>query len=167
MINIIGKKNIMERKTIILTPYERVEFEKFCTSNIHNVRLIRRAKIILALDTSESRTTEPYRTIAKRLGVSLQTINNVKRDFLILNNISFLKRKQRKFPPIPPKITGDIEDRIVELIYKYTLTNQKSPTSRLMAELCVKEGIVDRISHMTIYRIFRSRFPNYPYKQKY
>jgi len=42
----------MERKQIKLTVKERAELERFCNTGIHDVRLVNRAKIILALDIS-------------------------------------------------------------------------------------------------------------------
>jgi len=71
----------MEGKQIKLTAKERVELERFCSTGVHSVRLVDRAKIVLALDVSGGRTPERHEAIAQRLGISRQTINNARSDF--------------------------------------------------------------------------------------
>ena len=46
----------MRKEQIKLKVKDRAELEKFCSKGVHNVRLVDRAKIILALDTSGGRT---------------------------------------------------------------------------------------------------------------
>jgi hypothetical protein len=48
----------MRKKPIKLTSNERAELERFCTTGVHNVRLVDRAKIILALDISGRKMAE-------------------------------------------------------------------------------------------------------------
>ena len=106
----------MERKKIVLTSKERKELEKFCTTGVHSVRLVNRARIILALDTSAGRTAEKQETVACRVGVSRQAVNDAKRGFLAAENISvFLQRKKRLTPPVPPKLTGELEAHVIAL----------------------------------------------------
>ena len=152
----------MGRKQIRLTAYGRTELVRFCAIRTHKTRLVTRAKIILSLDTSEGRIPERQGIIAKHLGISLQTIYNTKRDFLAAKNLSlFLKRKQRKSPPIPAKVTSDLETRIIELFKKYVYETNPSLPSRKAAELFIREGLFDSISHMTIYRLINKNFPYY------
>jgi hypothetical protein len=106
----------MERKQIKLMPEERAELKRFSKAGEHNVRLVDRARIILALDTSGSKKAEKQEDIAEHMGISRQTVNNAKNDFLAIKDISrFLQRKQRETPPVPPKITGELEARIIAL----------------------------------------------------
>lgn len=48
----------MNRNQVTLTPEERAEFEKFGKAGVRSVRLVNRAKIILALDTYENSKVE-------------------------------------------------------------------------------------------------------------
>ena len=108
----------MRRKMVKLTAKERADLERYCNTGVHNVMLVNRAKIILALDTSGGRTAERQQAIAERLGVSHRTVNITKRDYLATGNIkTFLQRKQRETPPVPSKITGEVEARIIALAY--------------------------------------------------
>jgi hypothetical protein len=104
----------MRKESINLTVKERADLERYCSTGVHSVRLVDRAKIILALDTSNGRTADNQERIAERQGVCRQTVNNVKSDFLALGDIPlFLQRKKQETPPVPPKVTGEMEARII------------------------------------------------------
>jgi hypothetical protein len=47
-----GRRNCMRRKHVKLTVKDRAKLERFCSTGVHDVRLVDRAKIILALDIS-------------------------------------------------------------------------------------------------------------------
>ena len=59
----------MRKQPIRLTTRDRALLEKFSSKGTHNVRLVDRAKIILALDISGGREPGPREDIAERLGV--------------------------------------------------------------------------------------------------
>jgi transposase len=146
----------MRKKPIILSTKARAELERYCAAGIRNVRLVDRAKIILALDTSGGRTAEQQERIAERLGVSRQTVNNVRRDFLAVKIVSlFLQRKQRETPPVPAKVTGEVEARIIALACGEAPQGYARWTLRLLAEKCVQLHYSKSMSHMTISRLFK------------
>jgi len=59
----------MRKESIKLTEKERADLERYCRSGVRSVRLVKRARIILALDTSGGRTAESQESVAERLGV--------------------------------------------------------------------------------------------------
>ena len=70
----------------------------------YSVKLVKRARIILELDTSEGRTATKQEEISKRVDVSRKTVNEAKQDFLITESVSaFLQRKKRETPPVAPR----------------------------------------------------------------
>jgi len=146
----------MRKKPVRLRARDRAELERFCTTGVHNVRLVDRAKIILALDTSGDRTAERQEAIAERLGLSRQTVNIARRDFLVTNNVSmFLQRKQRETPPVAPKVTGEMEARIIALACGEAPKGHAHWTLRLLAEKSVELHYSDTMSHMTISRLLK------------
>jgi transposase len=146
----------MERKCIRLTAKGRAELERFSGTGVHSVRLVNRAKIILALDTSAGRKAEKQEVVAGHIGVSRQTVNNVKRDFLRTGSISeFLRRKRRETPPVPPKITGEGEARIIALACGKAPAGYARWTLRLLAEKCAELHYFGTMSHMTISRLLK------------
>ena len=146
----------MERKEIVLTVKERKELERFSKTGVHSVRLVSRAKIILALDTSKGRTAEKQAAIAGRVGVSRRAVNDVKRDFLAATDVAaFLQRKKRETPPVPPKITGELEARIIAMACGAVPKGYAKWTLRLLAEKCVELHYSDTMSHMSISRLLK------------
>jgi len=148
----------MRRKPIQLSVKDRAALEKFSTTGKHDVRLVTRAKIILALDISGGRTAERQEVIAERLEVSRQTVNNARRDFLEIKSLTiFLQRKQRETPPVPAKVTGELEARIIALACSEAPKGYSRWTLRLLADKCVKLYHIKTMSHMTISRLLKKR----------
>jgi len=141
----------MKKNQLQLSREQRAELERFSKTGTHSTRLITRAKIILLLDTSENRPDLKLEEIAHRLGVSFQTIQNVRRDYLhARDRSSFLTRKKRTTPPVAPKITGEIEARIIALACSEAPQGYAKWTLRLLAEKSVELQLVDSMSHMSI-----------------
>ena len=144
------------RMKIMLTPEERRELKEFSTKGIHSVKLVNRAKIILSLDRTTRKISQTQDAIAKCIGVSRQTVYNVMRDFLAAGNVSaFLQRKKRITPPVPPKMTGELEARIIALACSKVPQGYARWTLRLLAEKCVELQYSDSMSHMTISRLLK------------
>jgi hypothetical protein len=148
----------MENKSIKLTGKGRAEMEQFCKTGVHSVRLVKRARIILALDTSGGRTAEKQEVIALRVGVSRRAVNNVRRDYLAAGSVSdFLQRKKRETPPVAPKVTGELEARIIALACGKVPQGYSRWTLRLLSEKCVQLHYSKTMSHMTISRLLKKR----------
>jgi len=146
----------MKRKIIRLTKKQRAELEKFCKTGVHSVKLVVRAKIILALDSSGGRKAQRQETIAERLGVSRRAVNYIIDDFMAAENTAtFLQRKKRGKPPVPPKVTGELEARIIALACGEVPKGYARWTLRLLADKCVELNYIDTISHMTINRLLK------------
>ena len=146
----------MLRKRIFLTTGEREELERFSQTGVHSVRLVNRAKIILALDVSEERRASKQKEIAKRLGVSRQAVNDAKRDFLAAENVaSFLQRKKRDTPPVAPKITGDVEAKIIALACSEVPLGCTRWTLQLLADKSVELKIIGSITNVSVYRLLK------------
>jgi len=146
----------MAKKEIKLSKGERRELESFCKKGVHSVQLVRRAKIILELDISEGRKTLTQGGIATKVGISRQTVNNVKQDFLAIGNVSaFLQRKKRETPPNEPKITGEVEAHIIALACSEAPEGRARWTLSLLADKMVELSYIDSISSMSVCRILK------------
>jgi hypothetical protein len=144
----------MERKAIELSPEERAELKQFSKKGVHSVRLVNRAKIILALDTSEGRKADTQETIAKRVGVCRQTVNGTKQAFLAAGNTAeFLQRKKRAVPPVEPKATGELEARITALACGKAPKGRARRTLQLLADKCVELHYADALPGMPVCRV--------------
>ena len=146
----------MRKEQIRLTAKERAGLEKFCATGVRDVRLVNRAKVILELDTSGGRTPNRHEAIAEKLGISRQAVNNIKRDFLAVKNAAiFLQRKKRETPPVPPKVTGELEARIIALACGEVPKGYARWTLRHLAEKCAELRYSGAMSHMTVSRLLK------------
>jgi hypothetical protein len=145
-----------KHKNILLSKSDREELKRFSTTGIHSTRLVNRAKIILALDTSQERKKQTYHTITKHLDTSYQTVHDTKKSFLTAKNVTeFLQRKKRDTPPTPPKITGETEAHIIALACSEPPKGCAKWTLRLLSDKSVKLGYIDSLSHMSVKRLLK------------
>ena len=149
---------LMKKDNIVLTKEEKEELGKFTNKGVHNVRLVNRAKIILALDTSGGRAPSEKTELANKLNISRQAIYDVVKDFLNAKNIKeFLKRKKRKTPPVEPKITGEVEAKIIALACGEVPEGRARWTLRLLASKAVDLQILNAVSYVSIGSLLKKR----------
>ena len=148
----------MKKNGIKLTTEQRKELEKFCKTGVHSAKLIKRAEIILLLDTPESGKAVTFVEISRRLDVSVTTITIAKKDFMAADCVkAFLQRKKRDKPPVEPKITGEVEARIIALACSKAPVGCARWTLRLIAEKSVELQIVDSLSFKSVQRLLKKR----------
>ena len=146
----------MKKNQIELTAEQRKELEEFSTTGVHSVRLVNRAKTVLLSDTSEGRKPMKQDEIALKLDISEQSVCKIKRDFRESESVSvFLERKRRIDPPVEPKITGEIEARIIALACGEVPQGCAKWTLHLLADKSVELNIIDSISHMSVHRLLK------------
>jgi transposase len=146
----------MKKNEIKLTIAQRKELEKFSKTGVHSAKLIKRAEIILLLDTSISGKAITFEEISKRLDISVTTITNVKKDFFAAKNVkTFLQRKKRNTPPVEPKITGEVEARIIALACGKAPAGCARWTVRLIADKSIELQIVDSLSYVSVQRLLK------------
>jgi len=146
----------MKKKPIVLSATQRQELEQFSKTGVHSARLITRAKIILALDTSEGRKAIKQTELARRFDISRQTVNNTRGSFQTAKSVlDFLRRKKRETPPVAPKVTGEMEARIIALACSAVPAGYAKWTLRLIANKCVELQYAEALSHMTVSRLLK------------
>jgi len=79
----------------------------------------------------------------------------MKKDFLNLGIKEFLHRKERETPPIPPKITGEVEARIIQIACSEPPKGRSRWTIKLIAKRAVELHIVDSISTGSVCEILK------------
>ena len=148
----------MGNNTIMLNESQRKTLEKFTNTGVHSARLIRRAKVILALDRSNKKDHLRITRICESEKLSRQSLNKIRKDFLESASIeTFLKRKQRTNPPVEQKITGEVEAHIIALACSEPPSGYAKWTLRLLAEKSVELSYIDSISHMSVERVLKKR----------
>ena len=146
----------MENNVIKLSKEQRTQLEKFTKTGVHSARLITRAIVILALDRSTKKDHLRINRICEQINVSRRAVYNIRDAFLEAESVDvFLTRKKRKTPPVPPKITGDVEARIIALACSKPPEGYAKWGLRLLSERSVELGFCDNLSHMSVSRVLK------------
>lgn len=148
----------MENRVIVLTAEQRSELEKYVNTGVHSVHSVRRARVILSLGQSNKTTHLRIGRICERVEISRQGLNDIRKDFLNAADIeSFLTRKKRETPPVPAKITGEVEAGIIATACSEVPEGYARWTVRLLAEKVVELGIIDSISFKSVQLVLKKR----------
>ena len=93
--------------------------------------------------------------VAEALGVSVRTVERLKRRFVEQGLEFALERKRRVRPPREVIFDGMFEARLVALACSQAPPGRKRWTLRLLAEKVVELGWVERVSVMTVQRTLK------------
>ena len=148
----------MENNIIMLIESERQELERFTRTGVHSAQLITRAKTILALDRSNKKDHLRINRICEMVNLSRQSVNEIRKAFIASPSVGeFLTRKKRATPPNEPKVTGDVEARIIALACSEPPEGYARWTLHLLAKRSVELNFVDSLSHMTVKRVLKKQ----------
>lgn len=143
---------------IDLNETQRATLEKAVSSGKATAREIRRANVLLLADESGGRRRTKDVDIAKALGISVQAIHDIKKQYLERKDdpeFKGIERKRRTTPPVPAKFTGETEAGITAIACSAPPEGRSRWNLRLISERAVELGIVDSISHMQVGRILK------------
>jgi hypothetical protein len=112
------------------------------------------AQVLLSADEHDGRKLSE-KEIASRHSVNFQTVHSIRKTYALFGLDVALGRKKRSTPPITPKITGDVEAKIIALSCSSPPEGRSRWTLRLLADKVVELRIVESISHETIHRTLK------------
>ena len=120
--------------------------------------MIRRARVLLALDTSAGEV-DPKEVIAARLGVSGETLRLVAKRFTETGGDIWatVGRKQRAQPPVPSIVTGEVEARLIALACSVPPAGHARWSLRLLEKHAALAGDIPNLDHSTIGRVLKKR----------
>lgn len=139
---------------IELSDSDKKELNEIISKGISPARTILRANILLASD----RNSKKYMTvseIAESFHTTPTTVQTVRTSYCEKGLAATLNRKKRETPPVPAKVTGDVEAHIIALACGTPPEGYSKWTLRLLADKTVELGYVEEISHVTVSRILK------------
>lgn len=148
----------MLKKEIYLTEEEQIYLKEIVRKGVHNSHVITRARVLLMLDRTGKKDHVRYKRTAEYAQISVQAVYNMRDEFLSNHDIeTYLNRKKRETPPTAPKMTGEIEAKIIALACSEPPKGCSRWTLRLLSEKIVELNFVDKISHMTVQRLLKKQ----------
>ena len=117
-------------------------------------RTILRANILLASD----KQSDKYMTvseIANAYRTTPTTVQTVRTSYCEKGLEATINRKERETPPIPAKVTGEVEAHVIALACGQPPEGYSKWTLRLLANKMIELGYIESISHVTISTILK------------
>ena len=119
-----------------------------------SAKTILRANILLASDRS-ARKKMTVAEIADAYHTSPTTVQTVRASYVNNGLEATVYRKKRETPPVPAKVTGEVEAHIIALACSDPPEGYERWTVRLLADKCVELNYVESLSHMTVSRLLK------------
>lgn len=141
---------------VTLTGRDRTRLTRVVSTGTHPARMITRARILLALD--ETGGPAPDRqVVAEKVGVCESTVYGVAKQFAQAGGDvnAVITRKKRATPPVEPKVTGEVEARLIALACTKPPPGRARWTLRLLErQVALTEGM-PAMDHSTIGRVLK------------
>ena len=147
-----------KKRPVTLTAADRQELVRVTTTGVHPASMIRRARVLLALDTSVG-VVDPKEVIAARVGVSGETLRLVAKRFAETGGDvrATIGRKQRLLPPVPSPGTGEVEARLIALACSAPPAGRARWSLRLLEKHVALASDIPDLDHSTIGRVLKKR----------
>ena len=139
---------------IELSNQEKVRLMEIVKKGSSPARTILRANILLASDKQNDR----YMTvseIANAYRTTPTTVQTVRASYCKNGLEATITRKKRETPPIPAKVTGEVEAHVIALACGQPPEGYSKWTLRLLANKTVELGYIESISHVTVSTILK------------
>ena len=149
----MGKK----KYCVHLSADERATFEQIVGANKAARWKIQRAQAMLKCDQGPNAPSWPDTLIAEAYDVTVQSVENWRKQAVLQGPLSLLARKPRKHPARKPKFDGEKEARLVAVTCSEPPAGQGNWSLRLLAERVVELDIVDSVSHETVRQTLKKR----------
>ena len=144
----------MDKYRISLTVEERSRLEQLVSSGKAAARRLTHARVLLLADEVQG----PARSdaaIVSALGVSVRTIERLRKRFVMDGFEAALDHKPQPPRPDKIKIKGNVEQNLVELACGEPPRGRCHWTLQLLADELVVLGLVDTISTVTVWQALK------------
>lgn len=109
-------------------------------------RRLSHARVLLLADDAHADGRRSDATIAQALGLHVNTVAKIRRQFVSGGEAAALDRKVRAEPPVPPKIDGRVEANLIAICCSKAPAGRTRWTLRLLADELTRRGLVTSIS---------------------
>jgi transposase len=143
------------RYRVTLTQDERSDLESLTKKGKTHARKFMRARALLLCDAGPGGPAWKVADVAKALGVTSRTIENLKKRFVEDGLDVALDGKEREKPPREVVFDGAFEARLLALACSEPPEGYQRWTVRLLADKVVELNIAPSVSPMTIQRALK------------
>ena len=144
----------MKKYKITLTRDEIDELKALTKRGKCNARTLKNALILLNVDEGENGRGKKDEDVADILQVTVRTIENIRKRFIVdgFEAALYGKPRQRTYDR---KVDGDAEARLIAMCCSEPPEGHATWSLRLLADKMVELQYVDSISHETVRRVLK------------
>ena len=142
----------MKKYKVTLTADERQQLRDLIAAGKAAAQKLAHARILLKADAAPDGPGWTDDRIAEAVEVSTDTAARVRQRFVEQSLEAALDRKKAARPPVPPKLDGRAEARLIALACSTPPEGRKRWTMQLLADKLVELEVVDAVSDETVRR---------------
>ena len=142
---------------VLLTAKQRERMEDICRNGHSPAKKIRHARVLLLSDRNHERGRRTRQDIADTLGMHINTVDRIRKRFVLEGEEPALNRKRREAPPTPPILDGCAEAHLVAICCSDPPEGRTRWTLELLAQELTERRVVTKISAETVRRALKKR----------
>jgi transposase-like protein len=139
-----------------LSEEERKELIDITSKDFVSARAIMRANVLLATDKNRFDGRKGEAEIAKLFHVNQETVHNIRKQYAEKGLNATIGHKKRETPPIEPKITEEVEAKIIALSCSSPPEWRSRLSLMLLADKSVELNYINNISHEAVGRLLKT-----------
>jgi len=145
-----------QKYEVRLTEEQREKLKQFIksTSKKKTAQCKVHAKVLLCLDESGEKPLTPEQTAGK-CKIHKENVYKIRKQFATEGMDRVLYRKKRETPPVPAKVTGEVEAHIIATACSAPPEGRKQWTLQLIADKIVLDGVVDSLGKEAVRRTLK------------
>lgn len=133
-----------------LTSEQRAALEEITRNGRNPAKKIRRAQVLLWSDVDREGGRRSSREIAERLGMHDNSVDRIRKQFVLEGEGAALERKARETPAVPPKIDGQVEAHLIAMCCGPAPEGRARWTLSLLASELKRKGLVTGVCAETV-----------------
>jgi hypothetical protein len=147
-------------RPVALSRAEREQLRRLVRTGSHPAQQVRRARILLELDENDPERDGPVPTqevVAQRAGVHVDTVAKTAKVYAERGGdvVATISRKKRLTPPVEPKVTGEVEARLIALACSAPPEGQARWSLRLLEKQVALTDDIPDLDHSTIGKVLK------------
>jgi transposase len=133
-----------------LTPEQRERLDAITRNGHSSAKKIRHAQVLLWSDGHREGGRLSSREIAERLGMHDNSVDRIRKRFVLEGEAPALNRKPRETPAVEPKIDGKVEAHLIAMCCGSPPEGRACWTLSLLAGELKKRGLVTSVCAETV-----------------
>lgn len=140
----------LRKHEVRLTVEQRSQLKEVVRSGKHSGRYTLHCQALLLSDLDHAEGQRPDTYIVQAIGIKLRTLVRLRHRFAQGGLEAALQRKVRATPPVPAKITGRVQAKIIALACTEAPAGYARWTCQLLAESATRLKYIESISDESV-----------------